>query len=70
MVNAAEAAIMGSAEDEKGRARLKAQLYAPPKGSRRPQGGRARPPGMRMTRGQAGDLLAAAAVQDAQAGRG
>lgn len=69
MLNAAEAAMDAAAEDDAERARNRAKLYAPPKGSRF-AGGRRRPPGMGMTAAQAQALTAQMAAEDARyAGR-
>ncbi len=67
MLNAAEAAMEQSAEDDKERARNRAKLYAPPKGMAKTRG---QPrPGTAMNRGQAQALMAQVAAQDAQLGR-
>lgn len=70
MLNAAEAQIDATAKDDKERARLKAKIYAPPKGVRDPSGRRVRPAATRMTKGAAQSFLAQAAAQEAQATRG
>ncbi|MXM67076.1 hypothetical protein GR925_27505 [Streptomyces sp. HUCO-GS316] len=70
MLNAAEAQIDAGAKDEKEQARLRAKIYAPPKGVRGPSGRRQRPPATRMTAGDARALMAQASAQDAQARRG
>lgn len=67
MLNAAEAAIDQSAEDDKERAANRSRLYAPPRGARGPAG--RRPAAAGMTRSSAQALLAQAAAQDAQATR-
>lgn len=69
MINAAEAAMDASAEDDAERARNRARLYAPPKGMRRARG-QERPVGVSMNRGQALGLMAQLAAQDAQFGAG
>ena len=66
LLNAAEAAIDQAAEDDAERARNRARLYAPPKGTPRIRG-QARP-GMAMNRSQAQALMAQMAAQDAQLG--
>lgn len=70
MLNAAEAAIDESAQDEKERAANRARLYAPPKGASRSAGQRTRPAAAGMNRSAVQNLMAQAAAQDAQAGRG
>lgn len=68
MLNAAEAAMDQSAEDDKERARNRARLYAPPKSARRARGV-PRHPGTAMNAGQAKTLMAQLAAQDAQLAR-
>lgn len=68
MLNAAEAQIEATAQDEKERARLRAKIYAPPRGERGAR--RQRPAATRMTKGDAKAFLAAASAQEAQATRG
>jgi hypothetical protein len=68
MLNAAEAAMDQSAEDDKERARNRARLYAPPKDLKRTPG--ARRPGTAMNVSQAKSLMAQLAAQDAQLARG
>ncbi|BBA98370.1 hypothetical protein RVR_4524 [Actinacidiphila reveromycinica] len=65
MLSAAEATLEQGAEDEADWRRIKAKLYAPPKGQRGPQR-RARPPGMGMDMGQAQSLAAQLAAEDAR----
>lgn len=69
MLNAAEAAMEQSAEDDGERARNRARLYAPPKSARRPRG-QGRHPGTMMQAGQARALMAQVAAQDAKLTRG
>lgn len=69
MLNAAEAAMDQSAEDDKERARNRARLYAPPKDLKRTRGV-PRHPGTAMNAGQAKSLMAQLAAQDAQLARG
>ncbi|MET9818344.1 hypothetical protein [Streptomyces sp. NPDC006355] len=85
MLNAAEAAIYATAEDDADRARKHAQLYAPPagaarRGARRPGGSRPAagapretgPPatGEGMSMGHAQSLMAQLAAEDARLARG
>ncbi|MEU2487024.1 hypothetical protein ABZ593_20750 [Streptomyces sp. NPDC012617] len=61
MINAAEASILASAEDEAEARRMKAKLYAPPKGVRR-----ARAPQMGFDVSQAQALAAQLEAEDAR----
>lgn len=70
MLNAAEAAIEQSAEDDTERTRNRAKLYAPPGGQRAPGGKRVRPPGMGLDLAAAQALTAQLAAQDAALTRG
>ncbi|KUN37669.1 hypothetical protein AQJ30_15405 [Streptomyces longwoodensis] len=75
MLNAAEVQLYQGAKDDSERARIKAELYAPPKGYRpRPAapGQPARPRAAAMGVGDAKAMLAAFAAEDAQlmGGRG
>ncbi|MFD4314980.1 hypothetical protein [Streptomyces sp. NPDC058548] len=67
MLSAAEASIDAAAEDDNERARNRAKLYAPPRGSGSP-GRRARPAAMAMDRGQATALMARLAAEDSRLG--
>lgn len=69
MLNAAEAAMDMSAQDDAERQKNRAKLYAPPKGVRMGPGRRMRPPGAAMNRAQAQNLVAQLAAQDAQLGQ-
>ncbi|MGW1989570.1 hypothetical protein [Embleya sp. NPDC001921] len=72
MLNAAEASMDQTAEDDAERARNRMRLYAPPKGMqpRDRNGRRVRSPGMGVTRAQSQALMQQVAAQDAQfAGR-
>ncbi|MGW6459790.1 hypothetical protein ACWF94_28330 [Streptomyces sp. NPDC055078] len=69
MLSAAEASIDAGAEDDNERARNRAKLYAPPKGSR-PQGRRLPPPAMAMDRSDAQAMMARLAAEDARLGAG
>lgn len=64
MLSAAEATLEQGAEDEGERRRIRAKLYAPPKGSQ-PQRV-ARPPGMGLGMGDAQALAAQLAAEDAR----
>jgi hypothetical protein len=66
MLSAAEAAMEQAAEDDGERKRIRAKLYAPPKGTRLSRG--ARPPGagVGMGMGQAQDLAALLEAEDAR----
>ncbi|TXS51948.1 hypothetical protein EAO75_09310 [Streptomyces sp. uw30] len=73
MINAAEAAMYQSAEDDAERRRIEAKLYAPPMAKRRPRG--PRPPREQPQRGQmpvsdARSMMAQLAAQGAQLGLG
>ncbi|MFH9439023.1 hypothetical protein [Streptomyces rochei] len=76
MINAAEAAMYQSAEDDAERRRIESKLYAPPKAARRPRGAAAprpapeQPQRGRMTVQDARSLMAQLAAQDAQLGSG
>lgn len=66
MINAAEVAMLSSAEDDAARQRLKAKLYAPPRQERKP-GQRVRtPPQARMSKADAMALMSQMSAQDAQ----
>lgn len=68
MLNAAEAAMDQTAEDDAERARNRAKLYAPPKGHASTRGRRARPSGAGAgyTRAQAQALARQLAAEDAR----
>ncbi|RWZ77869.1 hypothetical protein EQK42_00640 [Streptomyces albidoflavus] len=66
MLNAAEAAIDASAEDDAERQRHKVKLYAPPAGERSARGRRARAPGLGFDRAGAQALAAQLAAEDAR----
>ena len=66
MLSAAEATLEQGAEDEGERQRIRAKLYAPPRGSR-PQRG-TRPPGAGMGMSDAQSLAAQLAAEDARFG--
>lgn len=71
MLNAAEAAIDASADDDSERARNRAKLYALPAGERRAAGARRpRPPGMGLDMAKAQALAAQLAAEDARLTRG
>ncbi|MGW2951488.1 hypothetical protein [Streptomyces eurythermus] len=76
MINAAEAAMYQSAEDDAEWRRIEAKLYAPPAAQRRPRGGGASPPAReqpqrgQMTVNDVKSLMAQLAAQDAQLGLG
>ncbi|GGT74533.1 hypothetical protein GCM10010207_84920 [Streptomyces atratus] len=64
MLNAAEAAMDETAEDDAERQRNRARLYAPPPGERRRSA--ERPAGAGMTRAQASALTAQLEAEDAR----
>ncbi|WNI20287.1 hypothetical protein [Actinacidiphila sp. ITFR-21] len=67
MLNAAEAAMESAADDDAERARNRAKLYAPPRGTRRGGGGRrVRPPGAGLDMASAQALAAQLAAEDAR----
>jgi hypothetical protein len=65
MLAAAEAAMDMAAEDDAERQRIRAKLYAPPRGERA-RGARGRPAAARVDAGQARALMAQVAAEDAQ----
>jgi hypothetical protein len=62
MLAAAEVAMEMSSEDDAERQRIRAKLYAPPRGER----ARGRPAAARVDAGQARALMAQVAAEDAQ----
>ncbi|MET9322004.1 hypothetical protein ABZX75_17685 [Streptomyces sp. NPDC003038] len=66
MLNAAEASMEMSAEDEADWQRQRAKLYAPPQGYLNGPGRRARPPGTGLSRAQAQTMAAQLAAEDAR----
>ncbi|MFJ6014453.1 hypothetical protein [Streptomyces sp. NPDC092952] len=64
MLSAAEATLEQGAEDDAERQRIRARLYAPPKGQGLAK--RVRPPGGGMTMSQAQSLAAQLAAEDAR----
>ncbi|MFD3612396.1 hypothetical protein ACFWXA_30880 [Streptomyces atroolivaceus] len=64
MINAAEASIEASAEDDAERRRIRAKLYAPPKNRPQQGGRRSRPPQMQMNALEAQALAAQLEAED------
>lgn len=64
MINAAEASIDASAEDDAERRRLRAKLYAPPKHRPQQSGRPARPSQMQMNASEAQALAAQLEAED------
>lgn len=64
MLNAAEAAMWQSAADDTERERMRAALYAPPRGQRRPTKAPGRAAGMTTDHAQA--LIARLAAEDSK----